>query len=225
MRSGLRSNRLVCENAFHRSLRVVEVAADADGMDVLIRRRRHLEALDFRRARRRIEDDDFGAVDARKALHRGTSRVTARRGQDEDTLAIGRMLHEHRQHRERDILERTCLAVEELENLQSVLLDERNRIPLREPRTQPVRRRRSHLCWQIAEEGVHHQLLGFAQSRNLLKPLNLLNLRRHVQPAIRRQPLKHSFGARRLKPFSRTDVFHLYFFQSNFRLQFHLRPA
>ena len=65
MRSGLRSNRLVCENAFHRSLRVVEVAADADGMDVLIRRRRHLEALDSRRARRRIEDDDFGAVDAR----------------------------------------------------------------------------------------------------------------------------------------------------------------
>ena len=163
MCGGLRGNRLIGENALHRRLCIVEVALDADRMDVLVRRRRHLETLNLRGSRRRIEDDDLRALDAREALHRGTSRVATRRGENKDALSVRRMLHEHGQHRKRHILERTRPSMKELEDVKSVLFDKRNRIVLRETVAQPIRRGASHIRRQVVKERTHYRFFAIAK--------------------------------------------------------------
>ena len=114
VRGGLGVYRGVGEDALDGGLRVVEVAAYADGVHVRVGGRRHLEALNARRAARGVEYDDLRAVDAREALHRRGASVAARRSKDEDAPPVRCVTHEDGQHREGDVLEGACPAVEEL---------------------------------------------------------------------------------------------------------------
>ena len=212
VRRGFGVDLRIGKDALHGGLRIVKVAPDADSVHVPVRRCRHLQALNLRGAGRGIEHDDLRAVHSGEALHRGTSRVAACRGEDEDALAVRRMLHEDRQHRQRHVLEGARLAVEELEDVEPVLLDERNRVVLRKALAQPVRRGASHLRRQIVKERLHHKFLSVTERRDRLQPTAVNGFRsqlRYVKPPVRRQPLKHRLGARRLKPFSRTDILHL----------------
>ena len=208
VRGGLGVDLRIGEDALDGRLRVVEVAANADGVHVRVGGRRHLEALDLRGTRRRIEDDDLRALDARKALHRGRARVARRRRQDEDALAVRRVLHEDRQHRERDVLERARPAMEELKDVEAVLLDKRNRIARRKTRAEPIDRRRAHIRRQVVEERAENEILGRAQGHGVFDSRDLADRRRHIQPAVRRQSLKDGLGACRRETLPCRNVLH-----------------
>ena len=160
MRSRAGVDRRVGEDALDRGLRVVEVAADSDGVDVRLGRRGHLEALDARSSGRGVEHDDLGSVDSREALHSGRAGVAARRGEHQHAPSARGVAHEDREHRQGDVLERAGAAVEELEDVEGVLFNEGNRILRREAREEAVYRGPAHLLGEVAEERVQDELLG-----------------------------------------------------------------
>ena len=123
---GLGADGGVGEDALHGGLRVIEVAADGDAVHVGGGRRGHLELLDARGARVREEHGDFYAGDVREARHRGGAGVARGGGEDQHALALRGGGHEDGQHGEGHVLERARRAVEELEDLEAVGVDERD---------------------------------------------------------------------------------------------------
>ena len=197
-------HRRIGEDALHRRLGVVKVAANGHRVDIRLARRRHLKALDARCARRRIEDLYFRTLDTGEPLHRGRTRVAARGRQHQDAPPARRVLHQNRQHRKRDILERPRPTVEEFKDMEAVLLDQRNRILRGETREQAVNRRLPNRLRQIVKQLAQH--IGLTrrkrrQSRNVTR-LNPGHPR-HVKSAIRRKTLKNALGTRRLEPLAR----------------------
>ena len=212
-------DRLVGEDALHRGLRVIEVALDGDGVDVLVRRGRHLETLHLRGSDVREETEHFRALDAREALHRRGAGVTRRRCEDEDALAARRVLHEHGKHRERDILEGARLTVEELEDLHAVRINERDRIVFGETRQETIGGGGTDLGWQVIEETRHHRLFGVAHRLDRREiDRRDAGHRRHEQSAVRRKPLEHTFSARRLNTLTRRNKLHNFLFTITYSL-------
>ena len=70
------------------------------------------------------------------------------------------MAHEDGEHRKRDVLEGAGLAVEKLEHMQPILLDERNGVFGREAGEKSVYRGLADFCGEIAEKRVKNELLG-----------------------------------------------------------------
>ena len=132
-------------------------------MNVRFGRRGHLELLDAARTGRGIEDDDLGAVHAGEALHRGRTGIAARRGENQDAFAVRGMAHEDGKHGKRDVLERASLAEEELENVEPVLLDQRNRIAGREAAQEAVDRILADRFREVAEQRVTDETLSIPE--------------------------------------------------------------
>ena len=111
--------RAVAENLLDRGLRIVKVALDAHNRRVIALLREHLEFLKAAHTALRIEDHNAGARDIRKTRHCGLAGIAAGRGQNlnlvRDAVLFCRRGHEIGQNRERHILERNGLSVEELE--------------------------------------------------------------------------------------------------------------
>ena len=168
--------------------------------------RRHLQTLHLRSSDIREEYRNFGPFHSGETLHRRRAGITARCGEDKNASAAGGMLHEHGEHRKRHILERTGLAVKKFKDLETVRIDERNRIVLRETRQKPIDRGGPHLGGKIVKEFRHYILFTRTQivkRATRLKPVLHRLKQRHVQSAVRSQSLKNTFRARRLEPFSR----------------------
>ena len=180
-------------------------------MDVGVRGRGHLQALHLGSPDVREEDGNLGSFHAGETLHRRRTRVSARGRENENAPSAGGVLHENRQHRQRHILERARLAVEQLQNLQAVGIDERNRIGLRETREKPVNRRGADILRQIVEKTRHHIFFASAQIIQTGRSVQLPaggGKHRHIQSAVGSKSLKHALGARRLEAFSCRYEFH-----------------
>ena len=224
MPCGLGVYRGVCENPLHRRLRVVEVAAYPDRVHVRIGGRRHLQSLNTRRARRRVEDNYFRPVHARETLHRRRTRVAARSRQYEHSPPAGRMAHEDREHRERDVLERARPAVEEFQYVQPVALDERNWILLGEAGAETVNGFAAHCLGKVVEERPEDQFLGLAQGIGPVNAANPADAGGKIESAVGSEPPEDSFCARGLKPRPRRHVGHFAASSRSFSLSV-IRPA
>ncbi len=160
MRGGIAGNRLIGENALDRRLRIIEIAANGDGVDVWLRGGGHLQALNARGADVREEHGDLGAGDACETVHGGRARVAARGGKDKDAAAGRGVTHEYRQHRKRNILERAGRAVKELEDVHRSGLDYGRWRGRREARKEPFHSLGAHFFRKIAEEDIDHISFG-----------------------------------------------------------------
>ena len=206
MRRRLRRDRRIGENALHRGLGVVEVAADADCVDVGLGRRHHLEPLHPRSSLGRIEDRDLGAVHAGKALHRRGAGVAARRRQHQHAPPRGRVAHEDRQHRQGHVLERAGAPVEELEEMERALLDDRHRVGGGKAREEPLHGVVADALGHVAEELREHQLLRPAQRVGGADAGDLADADWQIQPAVAREPAEDGLDAGRLLAGARRNV-------------------
>ena len=73
--------------------------------------------------------------------------------------------HEDGEHRKRDVLEGASLAVEKLEHVKPVLLNERNGVFGWEAGAEAVNRRLADFRREIAEEARQDKILGLAQGQ------------------------------------------------------------
>ena len=193
----VRVEAFVREEPLDGRLRVVEVAVDADRVDVGRAGRRHLQTLDARDARGRVEDEDLRPLHAREALHRRRARVARRRRQHEDARIARRRFHEHGQHRQGDVLERARRAVEEFKEMERAVPRHGNRVFLGEAREQPLDGRRADGGREIVEERVHDERFGLAQRRHARGAREGREGFGDVKSAVGREPLENGFRARR----------------------------
>ena len=158
-RLGGGADRRVGEDALDRCLRVIEVAADGDAVHVLCSGGGHLQALDARGAGVREEHRDLDAGDIGEAGHRRRAGVAGGGGEDEDAAALRGGGHEDGQHGEGHVLERARGAVEELEHLEAVGVDERRGVVRRELGEKVADGVLAYCFWHVVEERAERDSL------------------------------------------------------------------
>ena len=112
------AEREVVEHAFDDGLAVVEVAGQRQGMDIVLRRCRHLAALHVRHPAVREQDEDIRPLTAPEGLDRRSARVTggcADNGRAQPALAQN-MVHHAAEQLHGNVLEGERRTVEQFQD-------------------------------------------------------------------------------------------------------------